>query len=346
MTVTNNASFATTDSLKAAMLTDIGTQGAYSLAGMIPEQLTTNSWTLNTLDPVALETVINDPASFPDSATFAAYQLSAVSDKFIAVLNGIPGIGPSGGAAYFDGLSYKTFAQTFLLQTTTTGKDITINNLNGDYTLDIASLAVGDEQKFRQALAMKENADVELALNIPAAGVFGYLVMGLPPPGDTVPVLWYHVSPTRNDDNVWLYTRVLDLKTLSYVDADVRREGDVTIITELATVPPGVKEKYTSEYTIDLDGAGVVNAVDKILWNYTGEGGQVYYNYTDVSNPLDKINKVLFSSDGGVNWYTDAEGFAGAWTAATGTFPAGKVNSVSVDSWADVQARLVVLATP
>jgi hypothetical protein len=340
MTVTNNASFATTDSLRVAMLTDIGTQGAYNLAGMIPEQLTTNTWTLNTLDPDALETVIADPASFPDAATFGAYQLSAVSDKFIAVLNTIPGIAPAGGATYFDGLSYKTFAQTFLLQTATTGKDITINNLNGDYPLDITSLAVGDEQKFRQALAMKESADVAAALNIPADVVSGYVVFGLPPPGDTVPVVWYSVSPTRDANNVWLYTRVLDLKTLSYVDADVRREGDVSIITELATVPSGVKEKYTSEYTIDLDGAGVVNAVDKILWNYIGESGQVYYNYTDVSNPLDKINKVLLSNDGGTTWLTDSQAFGAAWTAATGTYPDGKVNSVSVDTWVEVEARI------
>jgi hypothetical protein len=345
MTVTNNASFATTDSLKVAMLTDIGTQGAYILAGMIPEQLTINSWTLNTLDPAALDTVINDSASFPDSATFGAFGLSAVSDKFIAVLNTFSGIGPSGGQAYFDGLSYKTFAQTFLLQTAATGKDMAIVNLNGDHTLDVASLATGDEQKFRQALAMKEKADVVAALTIPANVVSGYSVLGLLPPGTHASVLWYFVSPTRSPDNVWSYTRSYDLATMSYVDADVRREGDVTIITDLTTVPQPVKDKYSSEHAITLDEAGVVNAVDKILWNYTGEGGQLYYNYTDVSNPLDKINKVAVSFDGS-NWLTDSQAFEATWIAAVGFAPTGKVNSVSVDSWAGVQDRLVVLATP
>ena len=346
MTVTNNASFATADSLKVAMLTDIGTQGAYILAGMIPGELTTNSWTLNTLDPVALDTVINASASFPDSATFGAFGLSAVSDKFIAVLNTFPGIGPSGGQAYFDGLSYKTFAQTFLLQKATTGKDMVIVNLNGDYTLDVASLATGDEQKFRQALAMKEKADVVAALTIPANVVSGYSVLGLLPPGTHASVLWYFVSPTRSPDNVWSYTRSYDLATMSYIDADVRREGEVTIITDLTTVPQLVKDKYLSEHVITLDEAGVVNAVDKILWNYTGEGGQIYYNYTDVSNPLDKINKVLLSNDGGTTWLTDSQAFEATWIAAAGFAPTGKVNSVYVATWSDVQARLVVLATP
>jgi hypothetical protein len=220
-----------------------------------------------------------------------------------------------------------------------------IVNLNGDHTLDVASLATGDEQKFRQALAMKEKADVVAALTIPANVVSGYSVLGLLPPGTHASVLWYFVSPTRSPDNVWSYTRSYDLATMSYVDADVRREGDVTIITDLTTVPQPVKDKYSSEHAITLDEAGVVNAVDKILWNYTGEGGQLYYNYTDVSNPLDKINKVAVSFDGS-NWLTDSQAFEATWIAAVGFAPTGKVNSVSVDSWAGVQDRLVVLATP
>lgn len=343
MTVTNNASFATAQSLKFALLTEIGSQAPYIFIDIIPAVLTSNSWVLNTLDPSGLDAVITDSDSFPDSATFGAFGLSVVSDQFIAVLNTIPGIGPSGGQTVFDGLSYKTFAQTFLLQTATTGKDMAIVNLNGDYTLDVTSLATGDEQKFRKALAMKENADVKDALNIPETGVFGYSVMGLLPTG-TVAVLWYFISPTRNPDNVWLYTRVFDLKTMSYVDADVRREGDVNIITDLVAVPQAVKDKYNTAYSIDIDASGTVNSTNKILWNYTGEGGQVYYNYADVSDPDNQINKVTVSADGGSTWFTDVEAFAGGWILAGQSPPdASKLNNVYVKTWDEVEARLVEL---
>jgi hypothetical protein len=109
-----------------------------------------------------------------------------------------------------------------------------------------------------------------------------------------------------------------------------------------------VKEKYSSApYNINLDGAGVVNGTTKILYKYTStSGGQEYYNYSDVSDPDNQLNKVAVSSDGGANWYSDSEAFAGGWAMAGMPPPAGKVNNVYVATWSDVQDRLVVLATP
>lgn len=337
ITVTTSYSFDSAQSVKTALLTELGAQGPYGAAELIPEQLTTNSWLLNTLDVTLTNTIAQNRDSFPTYAEFQAVGLSALADFFVSLV---------GSQDNFNLLSYKTFAENVLLQTALTGKTITINDLNGDYTIDVTSLTSGDEQKFRQALAMKESADVESALNIPATGFFGYSVLGLLAPGDTVAVIWYYVSPTRNANNVWLYTRVFDLKTLSYVDADVRREGSLNIITDPNDIPQAVKDKYISAYSINLGEAGLINSSDKIVWNYTGEGGQVYYNYSDVSNPQAPINKIVVTNDG-VNWLTEIEAYSYGWTLSGETPPdASKLNNVYVGTWAEVEARLVELATP
>jgi len=341
-TSTGNFSVESTEAVKNFNIKDFKLFAPYVYADLIPQQLNVTSITFNTLDKTALTDVINDSNSFPSKADLVEKGLGSIADAYI---NAINQFFPGEGETRFDNLSYSTYLNLMVLNYPSTGNTYTINDLNGDYTLDVTSLAAGDEQKFRQALAMKENADVKDALNIPETGVFGYSVMGLLPTG-TVPVLWYFISPTRSPDNVWLYTRVFDLKTMSYVDADVRREGDVTIITNLTTVPNAVKDKYTSAHSIDLDASGVVNSTDKILWNYTGEGGQIYYNYTDVSDPDNQINKVTISSDGGSTWFTDVEAFTGGWILAGQTPPdASKLNSVYVKTWDEVEARLVELAT-
>ena len=336
-----------TAALKQAILTEFAQQGPHIFAELIPQQLLTNDWTINTLDKEAVEAVITNPNSFPTYAEFEAAGLSVLADQFVALLDQIP---PGGnGLNIFNSLSYKTFVENVLLQNAMTGKTITINDLNGDYTPNMGDLQPDDYQKFRQALAMKENADVESAITIPHPDRFFYIVFGLSPGNTTNAVSWSYLPTDRYDNSVWTYTRVVDRFFGSYTDTATRTETSVTFHNDILNIPQNVITAFSTFYSFILDNTALQG--DKYLIRYTGV--LEYYGYVDMTPEtptfriLVAVLDATITDDANRIWVDPITLFKAGYSQLGQTPPPDdKLNYKVYKTWAEAQARLVDLATP
>lgn len=337
ITLTTTDIFATAQSVKTSLLNGYRVFMPYAIADIVPSVLITNSWILNTLDPVSLQGVISNQASFPTYDDFSGVGLQSFADRFVPLV---------GGQTNFNLLSYKSFAETFTLQTATSGIGITFNDLNGGYTIDMNNLLTGDEQKFRQALAMKESADVETALNIPESERFFYIVFGSSPNSSTNAVSWNYIPTIRDNNNVWSYVRVIDRNFGIYLDADTRNESSLTFYENTTNIPANVISAFNTFYSFTLNDNSLIG--DKYLVRYTGI--VEYYIYANMTTTVPTLY-VLFSpldstitNDADRTWL-DSIAFTKMFYQQFGQTPPpdDKLNYKVYKTWTEVETRLIDL---